>query len=78
MTQEPSPQVADLVPRPDKSEVAVEPPGNEPGNWAGAPSAVIAGGQVYLAYRLRRPISQGRGYGRGRRFSSMRICTLGV
>ncbi len=30
--------------------------------WAGAPSAVCSGGAIYLAYRLRRPIGQGRGY----------------
>ncbi len=30
--------------------------------WAGAPSAVCSGGDIYLAYRLRRPIGQGRGY----------------
>lgn len=30
--------------------------------WAGAPSAVCSGGEIYLAYRLRRPIGQGRGY----------------
>ncbi len=30
--------------------------------WAGAPSAVRCGAEIYLAYRLRRPIGQGRGY----------------
>src|SRR4029079_8485145 len=32
------------------------------GYWAGAPSAVMADGTTYLAYRLRRPVGQGRGY----------------
>jgi len=30
--------------------------------WAGAPSAVRDDGEIYLAYRLRRPIGEGRGY----------------
>lgn len=42
--------------------VAIEPPGDEPGTWAGAPSAVRDGDQIVLAYRLRRPIGHGRGY----------------
>jgi hypothetical protein len=37
-------------------------PGPGPGYWAGAPSAVAAEDGVYLAYRLRRPAGQGRGY----------------
>src|SRR5206468_1663049 len=39
-----------------------EPPGGEPGAWAGAPSAVTADGAIFLAYRLRRPIGDGRGF----------------
>lgn len=42
--------------------MAIEAPGDEPGTWAGAPSAVRDGDQIVLAYRLRRPIGQGRGY----------------
>lgn len=30
--------------------------------WAGAPSAISYDGEIYLAYRLRRPVGQGRGY----------------
>lgn len=30
--------------------------------WAGAPSAVRYGAEIFLAYRLRRPPGQGRGY----------------
>jgi hypothetical protein len=55
-------EVADLAPAPERSVVAIEPPGAEPGTWAGAPSAVRDGDQIVLAYRLRRPIGQGRGY----------------
>jgi len=51
-----------LPPQPEKSVVAVPPPGNGAGNWVGAPSAIRHGDQIFLAYRLRRPIGQGRGY----------------
>ncbi len=50
------------LPRWDDAVVVVEPPGTEPGAWAGAPSAFVADGAVYLAYRLRRPIGAGRGF----------------
>src|SRR5437764_12444915 len=51
-----------LVPRPDRSVVAVPPPGDGQGNWVGAPSAAEWDGIIYLAYRLRRPLGTGRGY----------------
>ncbi|GIH26551.1 hypothetical protein Aph01nite_48610 [Acrocarpospora phusangensis] len=51
-----------FLPQPARSSVAVPPPGEGPGFWAGAPSAVAADGFVYLAYRLRRPLGEGRGY----------------
>ena len=41
--------------------VAPEGPGG-PGSWAGGPSALRVGEDIYLAYRLRRPVGQGRGY----------------
>ena len=41
--------------------VAPEEPGG-PGAWAGAPCALRVGDDIYLAYRLRRPVGQGRGY----------------
>ena len=44
------------------SPVVVPAPGVGEGFWAGAPSAVRADGAFWLAYRLRRPIDQGRGY----------------
>jgi hypothetical protein len=46
----------------DRSVVVVAPPGAEAGYWAGAPSAVQRGDETYLAYRLREPVGQGRGY----------------
>ena len=33
-----------------------------PGSWVGGPSAVAHDGAIYLAYRLRRPVGEGRGY----------------
>ncbi|MCK2212225.1 hypothetical protein MF672_000190 [Actinomadura sp. ATCC 31491] len=51
-----------LLPDPERARVAIGPPAPGEGHWAGAPSAVAADGFVYLAYRLRRPIGQGRGY----------------
>lgn len=55
--------VATLMPRPDNSVIAVPAPGTGPGTWAGAPSAALgADGEIYLAYRLRRPQTHGRGY----------------
>ncbi len=67
-----------LLPMPGQGVVAAEPPGAGPGYWSGAPSAVAAEGGIFLAYRLRRPIGQGRGYavalarsGDGERFETL-------
>ncbi|HEU4347985.1 MAG TPA: hypothetical protein VFR35_09360 [Actinoplanes sp.] len=49
------------LPRWDDSVVVVDPPGDEPGAWSGAPSSIVADGDIYLAYRLRLPIGEGRG-----------------
>jgi hypothetical protein len=46
----------------DDAAVAVEPAAPRPGAWAGAPSAVLVDGVWWLAYRLRRPLGEGRGY----------------
>jgi hypothetical protein len=54
-----------LLPRPDLGVVAVAPPGAGPGYWAGAPCAVAGDGEVFLAYRLRRPAGFGQSRGRG-------------
>ncbi|GAB3990525.1 hypothetical protein GCM10029978_118630 [Actinoallomurus acanthiterrae] len=45
-----------------RSRVVVPPPEEGGGYWAGAPSACVADGEIYLAYRLRRPLGHGRGY----------------
>jgi hypothetical protein len=50
------------LPRLADSELVAGPPEPGAGAWAGAPSALLAGDTVYLAYRLRRPIGEGRGY----------------
>jgi hypothetical protein len=44
--------------------VVREPPGDGPGHWAGAPSALYdeERGRYLLSYRLRRPLAEGRGY----------------
>jgi hypothetical protein len=45
----------------DRVEVVVPAPDAGPGNWAGAASAVLVDDEVYLAYRVRRPLNAGRG-----------------
>ena len=51
-------------PGPDQRsrDVVIEPPGAGAGFWAGGPSVVNEDGVFHLAYRLRRPVDQGRGY----------------
>jgi hypothetical protein len=50
-------------PSPDNAVVVVEPPGSGPGFWAGGPTAArTEEGTFWLAYRLRRPVGEGRGY----------------
>ena len=53
----------DALPLPDLStaEVVVPAPGAGPGNWAGAASATVVDDVVWLAYRVRRPLTEGRG-----------------
>ena len=62
ITDDPDLQLAEQAPSPDSSVVAIAPPGSEPGTWVGAPSAVADHDGIVLAYRLRKPIGQGRGY----------------
>jgi len=45
----------------DGSTVVVAAPEPGAGNWAGAPSAVLVDGVFWLAYRVRRPLTAGRG-----------------
>ncbi len=41
----------------------MEPEEPRPGSWAGGPSAQFVDGTWWLAYRLRRPVGEGRGFG---------------
>jgi hypothetical protein len=45
----------------DRAEVVVPAPDSGPGNWAGAASATVVDDDVYLTYRVRRPLTAGRG-----------------
>jgi hypothetical protein len=45
----------------DRAEVVVPAPDAGPGNWAGAASATVVDDHVYLTYRVRRPLTEGRG-----------------
>src|SRR3954467_4356561 len=58
MSTAPNPPLPDV----DRAATVVTAPGEGPGAWAGAPSAVLADGVWWLAYRLRRPVGEGRGY----------------
>jgi hypothetical protein len=42
--------------------VAVAPEDQRAGSWAGGPSALLVDGVWWLAYRLRRPLGEGRGH----------------
>src|SRR4051812_43313854 len=44
------------------AEVLLEPDDPRPGSWAGGPSAQLVDGTWWLAYRLRRPVGEGRGF----------------
>lgn len=45
-----------------EATTVVPAPGVGEGFWAGGPSVVEVDGTIWLAYRLRRPVDQGRGY----------------
>jgi hypothetical protein len=49
------------LPELDGAHVVVPAPDAGPGNWAGAASAVVVDADVWIAYRVRRPIAVGRG-----------------
>jgi hypothetical protein len=49
------------LPTYDDAEVVVPAPEDGPGNWAGAASAVLVDGTFWLTYRVRRPLTDGRG-----------------
>src|SRR5687768_6327686 len=44
------------------AEVVLAPDDPRPGAWAGGPSAQLVDGTWWLAYRLRRPVGEGRGF----------------
>jgi hypothetical protein len=54
---------ARFLPNLAESLIAIAAPGEGEGFWAGASSAVEYGGEVFMAYRLRKPLGEGRGYG---------------
>ena len=49
------------LPSLDDAQVVVPAPGPGPGTWAGAASAVLVDDEIYLTYRVRRPLTEGRG-----------------
>lgn len=49
------------LPDPTNTQLVVAAPGEGPGNWAGAASALRVDGVYWLAYRVRRPLAEGRG-----------------
>ncbi|KRB78683.1 hypothetical protein ASE01_05415 [Nocardioides sp. Root190] len=49
------------VPTHEGARVVVPAPDAGPGNWAGAASAVLVEGTYWLTYRVRRPLTDGRG-----------------
>jgi hypothetical protein len=44
------------------AQVVLAPEDPRPGAWAGGPSAQLVDGTWWLAYRLRRPVGEGRGF----------------
>ncbi|WP_344580946.1 hypothetical protein [Nonomuraea roseoviolacea] len=60
--EENAPAVAAFLPSPERSVAAIVPEAPGAGHWVGAPSAVAHDGLIHLAYRLRRPIGEGRGH----------------
>lgn len=44
------------------SELVLAPDDPRPGSWAGGPSALFVDGTWWLAWRLRRPVGEGRGF----------------
>ena len=49
------------LPTYDGATVVVPAPDAGPGNWSGAASAVLVDGTYWLTYRVRRPLTEGRG-----------------
>ena len=53
--------VAADLPSYEDATVVVPAPATGPGNWAGAATVVLVDGVFWLAYRVRRPLDEGRG-----------------
>ncbi|MGY1639073.1 hypothetical protein ACI78V_20700 [Geodermatophilus sp. SYSU D00742] len=66
MPPSPAPTSVPRPPEPDRfwadAEVVLAPEDPRPGSWAGGPSAQLVDGTWWLAYRLRRPVGEGRGF----------------
>ncbi|MBB3083743.1 hypothetical protein [Geodermatophilus sabuli] len=66
MPSRPAPTSVPRPPEPARfwadAEVVVAPEDPRPGSWAGGPSAQLVHGTWWLAYRLRRPVGEGRGF----------------
>jgi hypothetical protein len=45
-----------------QAQVVLAPDDPRPGSWAGGPSVQLVDGTWWLAYRLRRPVGEGRGF----------------
>jgi hypothetical protein len=80
ITEDFSPQLSEPQPCPERSVVAVAPPGLQAGSWTGAPSAVFDGDAIIMAYRVRG--GSRRGYAvavarstDGVRFQTMQLVT---
>ncbi|CCH87584.1 conserved protein of unknown function [Modestobacter italicus] len=58
----PLPQPPQPGPFWSEAQVVLEPEDPRPGSWAGGPSAQLVDGVFWLAYRLRRPVGEGRGF----------------
>lgn len=50
-----------VLPAFEDASVVVPAPGAGPGNWSGAPAAIWSDDAFWLAYRVRRPLTSGRG-----------------
>ncbi|MCW2618997.1 MAG: uncharacterized protein JWR28_2146 [Modestobacter sp.] len=56
------PQPPEAGPCWSQAQVVLAPADPRPGAWAGGPSAQLVDGTWWLAYRLRRPVGEGRGF----------------
>lgn len=69
-------QVLPVAPDPASARVVLSAPESGREAWAGAPSAVVAGGEIYLAYRMRAPERRGYAVRIARSADGVRFTTL--